>query len=85
MNLGNPPTVPKETSLSDYNELDQNRPTFMTITEFARYAHLGRTFIYELISRGEIMTVKIGRRRFIPNEAAEAWRERVIARAATAA
>jgi excisionase family DNA binding protein len=30
---------------------------------------LGRTKVYELIAAGELRTVKIGRRRFIPVEA----------------
>jgi excisionase family DNA binding protein len=34
---------------------------------------LGRTKVYELISSGELRTVKIGRRRFVPATAVEEY------------
>lgn len=34
---------------------------------------LGRTKVYELISSGELRTVKIGRRRFVPASAVEEY------------
>lgn len=34
---------------------------------------LGRTKIYELITSGELRTVKIGRRRFVPAAAVEEY------------
>jgi excisionase family DNA binding protein len=33
---------------------------------FAKVVGLGRTTVYELIRRGEIRSIKIGRRRLIP-------------------
>jgi excisionase family DNA binding protein len=35
---------------------------------FAKVVGLGRTTVYELIRRGEIRSIKIGRRRLIPAE-----------------
>ncbi len=58
--------------------MNNHTSSFMTIPEFGAYAHLGRTFIYQLIARGDVTTIKIGRRRFIPTEAASAWRDRII-------
>ena len=54
-------------------------PAFMSVPEFARYAGLGRSSIYELFARREIATVKIGRRRLVPVASAQAWRDNVIA------
>lgn len=34
---------------------------------------LGRTKVYELIASGELRTVKIGRRRFVPASAVEEY------------
>ena len=34
---------------------------------------IGRTLIYELIAQGKLKTVRIGRRRFVPGEAIEAF------------
>lgn len=34
---------------------------------------LGRTKVYELITSGELRTVKIGRRRFVPASAVEEY------------
>ncbi len=34
---------------------------------------LGRTKVYELITTGELRTVKIGRRRFVPASAVEEY------------
>lgn len=44
-----------------------------TIGDFAAMTNLGRTRIYELLKRGEVKAVKIGRRTLIRREDAEAW------------
>jgi len=38
---------------------------------------LGRTKVYELIKSGELRTVKIGRRRFVPTTAVEEYVSRL--------
>jgi excisionase family DNA binding protein len=38
---------------------------------------LGRTKLYELITSGELRTVKIGRRRFVPASAVEEYAARL--------
>lgn len=38
----------------------------LTVEEVAARLSLGRTFVYELIMRGDIASIKIGRRRRIP-------------------
>lgn len=38
---------------------------------------LGRTKVYELITSGELRTVKIGRRRFVPAAAVEEYVSRL--------
>ncbi|SEP02792.1 helix-turn-helix domain-containing protein [Trujillonella endophytica] len=43
---------------------------------------LGRTKVYELISSGELRTVKIGRRRFVPASAVEEYVARLERRGA---
>lgn len=43
---------------------------------------LGRTKVYELITSGELRTVKIGRRRFVPASAVEEYVARLEQRVA---
>ena len=42
-----------------------NVPLLMTVEEAANLLRLGRTTTYELVMRGEIPSVKIGRRRLV--------------------
>ena len=37
------------------------------------WSRLGRTKVYELIGSEELLAIKIGRRTYIPVEAARAW------------
>ena len=54
--------------------LTQNSlPSFMTVNEFSAWARMGRTKTYELLGRGEIVAVKMGRRTLIRADSAEAW------------
>jgi excisionase family DNA binding protein len=41
-------------------------PDVMTVTEAAEFLRLGRNSIYEAIRRGEVPTVRIGRRILVP-------------------
>jgi excisionase family DNA binding protein len=53
----------------------------LTITDVAERLGCGRTFVYELISSGELETVKLGRLRRVPVAALDA----LIARLRTSA
>jgi excisionase family DNA binding protein len=57
-------------------------PALMTIENFRSYSNLGRTKTYELISSGELHSVRVGRRRFIPTNSARAWVESLSAKTA---
>jgi hypothetical protein len=49
-----------------------------SIAEFCRAHRLSRAFFYNLLKRGEGPTVmKVGKRRLVANEAADAWRRRM--------
>ena len=50
-----------------------NMSELLTINDFAKVTNLGRTRIYELLKRGEVKAVKIGRRTLIRREDADAW------------
>lgn len=50
-------------------------PALLTINEFKAWSRLGRTKIYELIGSDELRAIKIGRRTYIPVEAAQSWLE----------
>lgn len=50
----------------------------LTVTEAAAVLKLGRTLVYELVLRGELKSIKIGRARRIPVSALDAFiRERL--------
>lgn len=38
----------------------------LSVEEAAKYLSLGRTKMFELIRKGELQTIKIGRRRLVP-------------------
>lgn len=48
-------------------------PSFMSVNEFAAWARLGRTKVYEILGAGEVAAIKIGRRTLIRGESAAAW------------
>lgn len=50
-----------------------------TVREAAQLLSLGQTLLYELISRGELQSVKIGKARRIPAAALDAFVERLRA------
>ena len=45
----------------------------LTVDEAAKRLALGRTMVYELIGRGDLPSLKIGRARRIPASALERW------------
>lgn len=48
-------------------------PALLTINEFQTWSRLGRTKVYELIGSEELLAIKIGRRTYIPVQAAHDW------------
>jgi excisionase family DNA binding protein len=51
-------------------------PQNYRIDDFAQCFGISRRTVWELIARGEIEALKIGRRTLITAESAEAWRSR---------
>lgn len=51
----------------------------LTIVEAAALLGVGRTTLYELLSRGELTAVRIGRARRVPREAVDAYVARLVA------
>lgn len=47
--------------------------TFLTVKEVARRLAVGRTTVYELIAKGDLVAIRIGRARRIPESALERW------------
>lgn len=47
--------------------------TLLTVKDVAQRLAIGRTTVYELISRGGLKTIKIGRARRIPESALDEW------------
>lgn len=47
--------------------------TFLTVKEVARRLAVGRTTVYELIARGDLIAIRIGRARRISESALERW------------
>lgn len=45
----------------------------MTIGDFCEATNLGRTHVYQLLKRGEVKAIKIGRRTFIRREDVQTW------------
>jgi excisionase family DNA binding protein len=55
------------------------RPVNWRVSDFCRAHGIGRTKLYELISAGEIRTVKLGRATLIPDAEARRWQTRLLA------
>lgn len=47
--------------------------TFLTVKQVATRLAVGRTTVYELIAKQELIAIKIGRARRIPESALERW------------
>ena len=55
----------------------------LTITEVAHRLGLGRSFVYELVMKGEVPSIKIGRARRVPAAALERFVETRLNREGT--
>ena len=55
----------------------------LSVEEAAEVIGIGRSEVYERLARGEIESVKIGRRRIIPMEAAKRFLDGLMAAART--
>jgi excisionase family DNA binding protein len=51
----------------------QEYATVLTPEELALFLRLGRTSVYKLLSAGEVKSFRVGRRRLIRREDAEAY------------
>jgi excisionase family DNA binding protein len=56
-----------------------NQKLLLDIKEAAERLNIGRSLLYQLVIRGEIASVKIGRARRIPIKALDAYVERLLA------
>ena len=63
------PAVPAIADLADTGL--KGLPTVLTIPETAKILRIGRNSAYEAARRGQIPTVKIGKRLLVPREALE--------------
>jgi excisionase family DNA binding protein len=54
-------------------------PLLFSVTDAARLLGLGRSKLYELLSAGEVRTVKVGRRRLVPADALAEYVARLTA------
>lgn len=58
---------------SDRNTSVGHQKLLLTVEEAATSLSLGRTFVYKLVMRGDLASIKIGSRRRIPVAALEAF------------
>ena len=56
--------------------------TLLSVPEAGEALHLGETKIKELVARGELLSIKIGKSRRIPASAVRAYVERLVTEAA---
>lgn len=54
-------------------------PLLLTISEAAGLLNLGRSLVYQLVMRGQIESIKIGRARRVPAPALERFIEEKLA------
>lgn len=54
----------------------------LTVEESAERLGISRTYVYELLARGDVESVKIGRARRVPAEALDDYVDRLRAQAA---
>jgi len=55
-------------------------PLLLTVEEAAKELRLGRARMYELLSSGEVTSVKIGASRRVPREAVETYVRQLVER-----
>lgn len=59
---------------------DANQSLLVTVEEAARLLGVGRTTMFELIGRGEVKSVRLGRRRLIARKSLESFVEELSVR-----
>lgn len=59
-------------------------PLLVSVEEAARLLGLGRSAAYELLARGDLPRVKVGRRTLVPVRALSEWVERAALASAVA-
>ena len=68
---------PRTSARASHESGNRARALLITVREAAERLGCGRTFMYELISAGELETVKLGRLRRVPVAALDALVERL--------
>jgi excisionase family DNA binding protein len=63
------PILPKMVGAED--EVDELTPVTLTVEEAARVLGISRTLAYDLVTRGELPVVRLGRRIVVPRRALE--------------
>ena len=53
--------------------LDQIKKRALTVDNFCFKYSVGRTLVYAEIAAGKLHSIKIGRKRLIPDDSAEKW------------
>ncbi len=61
--------------------MDERVPLTLSVTEAARLLGISRAFAYELVARGELPSLRLGRRVVVPRRALEQLVERVESQA----
>jgi excisionase family DNA binding protein len=59
-------------------------PALLTVPEACRYLRISRNTAYDLVARGHLPAIRLGRKILIPRLALEAWVEQAITLAAHA-
>lgn len=54
-------------------------PALLTVPEACTYLRISRNTAYELIARGQLPAIRLGRKILIPRLTLEAWVERAVA------
>lgn len=60
------------------------KPELISIMDFACMLGIGRTKAYEILGRGEVETVCIGRRRLVSRKSAQAYARSLLSQGAGA-
>ena len=53
--------------------LEKYRKRALSVDEFCYQHNVGKTLTYREMANGRLRSIKIGRKRLIPSDAAEAW------------
>jgi len=64
---------------SDLKNPRSSEPLLLTVEEAAALLHIGRTTAFELVMRGQIQSVRIGRRRLVVREGLQRYISELLA------